>query len=56
MTELELEVVELRREIKPLRPLRSVSETFGLLADDPEFEYVVRLEREYWDQFNNEEP
>lgn len=31
-TDLEREAAELRREIKPLRPLRSVSDTF---ADEP---------------------
>ncbi len=56
MEELEREVAELRREIKPLRPLRSVPETFGLFADDPEFEEIVRLGREFHDQVNAEEP
>ena len=56
MEELEREVAELRREIKPLRPLRSVTDTFGLFADDPEFEEVVRLGREFRDQANAEEP
>ena len=56
MEELEREVAELRREIKPLRPLRSVPETFGLFADDPEFEEVVQLGREFREQVNAEEP
>jgi hypothetical protein len=55
MAELEREVAELRREIKPLRPLRSVPDTFGMFSDDPEFEDVVRLGREYRDQANAEE-
>ncbi len=52
MADLECEVAELRREIKPLRPLRSVPDTFGMFADDPDFEDVVRLGREYRDQAN----
>ena len=56
MKELEREVAELRREIKPLRPLRSVPDSFGMFADDPEFEEVARLGREFRDQVNAEEP
>lgn len=52
LEELEREVAELRRAIKPLRPLQSVPETFGMFADDPEFEDVARLGREYRDQVN----
>ena len=56
MADLEFEVAELRREIKPLRPLRSVPDTFGMFADDPDFEDVVRLGREYRDQANRDQP
>ena len=56
MADLESEVAELRREIKPLRPLRSVPDTFGMFADDPDFEDVVRLGREYRDQANRDQP
>ena len=56
MADLEREVVELRREIKPLRPLHSAPDTFGMFADDPDFEDVVRLGREYRDQANRDLP
>ncbi len=53
--DLERQVVELRRELKPLRPLSSVADTFGVFAGDPEFEDMVRLGREYRDQVNAED-
>lgn len=56
MADLEREVAELRCEIKPLRPLRNVPDTFGMFADDPDFEDVVRLGREYRDQANRDQP
>ncbi len=52
--ELEREVALLREELKPLRPLRSVQETFGMFAGDPEFDEIVRLGREYRKQVNSE--
>ena len=45
--DLERQVAELRAELKPLRPLGSVQETFGMFAGDPEFDEIVRLGREY---------
>ena len=51
---LEREVAELRGEIKPLRPLANVQATFGMFANDPEFEELVRLGREYRDEVNAE--
>ncbi len=47
-------VLELRREIKPLRPMLGVEDTFGMFADDPEFDEIVRLGREYREQANAE--
>ena len=41
--DLERQVAELCGELKPLRPLSNVQETFGMFADDPEFEEIVRL-------------
>ena len=41
--DLERQVAELRGESQSLRPMGSVQETFGMFADDPEFEEVVRL-------------
>jgi hypothetical protein len=51
---LEQEVAELRREVRPLRPLQDVEATFGLFANDPEFDEVVQLGREYREQVNSE--
>ena len=51
---LEREVAQLRGELKPLRPLGSVQETFGMFAGDPEFDEIVRLGREYRSQVNSE--
>ena len=56
MANLECEVAELQREINPLRPLRSVPDTFGMFADGPDFEDAVRLGREYRDQKNRDQP
>lgn len=53
--DLETQVAELRRELRPLRPLGSVQETFGMFADDPEFEEIVRRGREYRKQANSED-
>ena len=54
VTELEREIAELRRELKPMRSFKNVTETFGMFADDPGFDEVVRLGREYRDQANSE--
>ena len=53
--DLERQVAELRGERRPLRPLSSVGETFGMFANDPEFDEIVRLGREYRDQVNSED-
>lgn len=52
--ELERQIAELRQEIRPLRPLPSVQETFGMFADDPDFDEIVRLGREYREQADTE--
>jgi hypothetical protein len=52
--DLERQVAQLRDELKPLRPLGSVQQTFGMFAGDPEFEEIVRLGREYRNQVNSE--
>lgn len=54
VVDLERQVAELRDELKPLRPLGSVQDTFGMFADDPEFEEIIRLGREYRQQANSE--
>jgi hypothetical protein len=50
--DLEREVAELRSEVHPLRPFADASQTFGLFANDPEFDEIVRLGREYREQVN----
>lgn len=52
--DLEREVADLRRELKPLRPFANVHETFGMFANDPEFDEIVRQGREYRNQVNSE--
>jgi hypothetical protein len=53
--DLARQVADLRRELKPLRPFASIQETFGMFANDPEFDEIVRLGREYRDQVNTED-
>jgi hypothetical protein len=55
VNDLARQVAELRREIKPLRPLARVEDTFGMFADDPMFDEIVRLGREYRDEINTED-
>jgi len=50
--DLERQLAELRRDSKPLRPLPDVADTFGMFADDPDFDDIVRLGREYREQVN----
>ena len=50
--DLERQLAELQRDNKPLQPLPRIEETFGMFADDPEFEEIVRLGREYREQVN----
>jgi hypothetical protein len=50
--DLERELADLRKELKPLRPFGNVQETFGMFANDPDFEEIVRLGREYRDRAN----
>jgi hypothetical protein len=55
LSELERQVATLQRQVSPLQPLSSVHETFGMFANDPEFDEIVRLGREYREQINSEE-
>lgn len=50
--DLEQQVAAMRRETHPLQPLPRVEETFGMFADDPAFDDVVRFGREYREQAN----
>ena len=54
VVELQRQVDELRHAIKPLRPVANVKDTFGMFADDPDFDEVIRLGREYREQVNAE--
>ncbi len=55
VNDLERELAELRCAIRPLRPLARVEDTFGMFADDLDFDEVLRLGREYREQANAEE-
>ena len=50
--ELELQVAELRREIRPLRPFQNVQQTFGLFAGDADYDEVIRYGREFRERAN----
>lgn len=52
---LERQVAALAHEVRPLRPLASVKDSFGMFAKDPEFDEIVRLGREYRQQANAED-
>ncbi|MBW3597524.1 MAG: type II toxin-antitoxin system VapC family toxin [Planctomycetes bacterium] len=41
VNDLARQVAELRQEIKPLRPLPSVPETFGMMGDHPLFDEII---------------
>jgi hypothetical protein len=50
--DLERQVAELQRAVKPLRPYSTVTATIGLVANDSDFDEIVRLGREYRDAAN----
>jgi hypothetical protein len=52
---LERQVAALQREVKLLKPVATVQDTFGMFANDPEFDEIVRLGREYRDEINAED-
>jgi hypothetical protein len=54
LNDLEREVADLRRQVNPLRPFASAQDTFGMFANDAEFDEIIRLGREYRDQANSE--
>lgn len=49
---LERDVAELREQMRHRQPFLSMRDTFGMFANDPEFDEIVRLGREYRDQEN----
>jgi len=52
VNDLERQVAQLRAENKSLRPMKHMADTFGMFADDPEFDEIVRLGRQFRDQAN----
>jgi hypothetical protein len=56
INDLERQIAQLRFENKALRPMQRVQDTFGMFADDSEFDEIVRLGRQYRDQANAEAP
>jgi hypothetical protein len=50
--QIEIQVAECRRDLRPLRPFRDESETFGLFANDAEFDEIIRLGRDYRERAN----
>jgi hypothetical protein len=55
LTDLERQVAALQKQARPLEPLGSVQDTFGMFANDPEFDEIARLGREYRQQVNSED-
>jgi hypothetical protein len=51
---LERQLNDIQRMLRPLGALPSIEETFGMFADDPDFDEVVRLGREYREKANRE--
>jgi hypothetical protein len=52
---LEHQVALLQHQPRPLEPLKNVQDTFGMFANDADFDEIVRLGREYRDQANSED-
>ncbi len=49
---LECQVADLQREAPPLQPFRDEREMFGLFANDPVFDEIIPLGREYRQRAN----
>jgi hypothetical protein len=56
VNDLERQIAELRDRLDAPRGPGSVEQTFGLMKDDPEYDEIVRLGREYRQQANSESP
>jgi hypothetical protein len=52
--ELERQMADLQKESLTLSSADSASRTFGMFRDDPLFDEIVRLGREYRNQINAE--
>ena len=55
VVDLEKQLAELRGRLEPVAIPLNVEATFGSIDDDPEFEEIVRLGREYRRQANSED-
>ncbi len=55
VVDLEKQLAELRCRLEPVAIPLNVEATFGSIDDDPEFEEIVRLGREYRRQANGED-
>lgn len=55
LAELEREVEDLKKKLEPPRLDKRWLETFGTFANDPGFDEMVRLGREWREQANREE-
>lgn len=54
LADLERQVADLRQGAGPLHSLPSVQDTFGMFANDPEFDEIVKLGREFREQANSD--
>ncbi|MHB8902786.1 MAG: hypothetical protein ACYC6Y_28835 [Thermoguttaceae bacterium] len=54
--DLEQQVAHLRRQLNPLRPTEKAEDTFGMFAENSDFDEMVRLGREYRNRANSEQP
>jgi hypothetical protein len=54
LIDLERKVAELQQAVRPLRPYSNMEATFGLFANDPDFDEIVRFGRDYRDEANAE--
>ena len=55
LNDLEQEVATLRRVVTPSQTLSKPQDTFGIFANDPEFDEIVRLGREYRNEANSKD-
>lgn len=55
LSDLERQVAALQSQLEPTRALANLQETFGMFANDPEFDEIVRLGREVRQRINAEE-
>ena len=52
--QLERQLTDIQRILRPLSALPRVEDTFGMFADDAGFDDVLKLGREFRDQANAE--